>query len=381
MSNSDLALHSEYLIKLLRASLKKEVINVVPNDIDLKKIYYLAKLHSVTPTVYPAIKDVPLTIVNIFKGDNKASWRKNAVQFVELSLILSKADEFDIDCIPLKGCVIKDLYPSPEMRTMADLDFLFDYRKIDDINLIMYALGYIAKEETANHYVFYKEPLMNVEFHPNFFIDTVFLASYFNPGWRYSMQTGIGMPIRKLTNEGFYIYLIAHFVQHFKNGGAGVRDVMDAWVFLNNYSSTLDWKYIDQEFKRAGIFEFSNNIYKLAEVWFGIGITTPMLSELGEFIIKSGTYGLKSTSINTILGADNKITFILKSVFPPYSTMKHKYSFIKKAPPLLPIGWIIRAFSILTRQKKDTKDWIINITDVNKESANKQQEMFARFGL
>ncbi|OGO87018.1 MAG: hypothetical protein A2Y15_07565 [Clostridiales bacterium GWF2_36_10] len=385
MSNVDLALHSEYLIKLLRASLNKETVKSIPEHIDLNKIYYLAKLHSVTPTVYPSIEDISSPFVNLFKNDFKVSWRKNAIQYVELSLILSKADEFNIDCIPLKGSVMKDLYPSPEMRTMADLDFLFDQRRIDDVNLIMYSLGYTAKEETVNHFSYYKEPVMNVEFHPNFFDDTITLASFFNPGWRYAKQTGKGIPIRKLTNEGFYIYLIAHIIKHFKSGGAGIRSVMDVWVFLSHFEKTLDWSFINQELKKAKIDDFSNNIYKLSGVWFGNEKPTTLLNELGEFIIKSGTYGMKSTNIKNVLGTENKlgnckIKYIINSVFPSKNNMIN-YPFIKKVPFLLPIVWIIRVFSILFRQKKEVKSWYSNLTEVSEETVKEQREMFTRFGL
>jgi len=390
MSNADLTLHSEYLFKLLRASLNDEVVIVLPDclpaGIDMKKIFYLAKLHSVAPTIYPAIKNTPSPIVKLFEDEYNRSWKKSAVQYVELCSILSKTDEFKIDCIPLKGSVMKNLYPSPEMRTMADLDFLFDYRKVDDIKLIMYALGYMAMEDSPNHYTFCKEPVMNVEFHQNLFNSSISLANFFNPGWRYSKHTGKGKQLRELTNEGFFIYLIAHMTQHFQNGGVGIRSVMDVWVLLNHYNNDLDWKFINLELKRANIYDFSNNIKDLAFYWFGEVKKTPLLAELGDFVIKSGTYGLKTTQINTLLKSDdkiskNKIKYIFGTIFPSYDIMKIKYPFVKKYPPLLPVGWLMRDYKILKERKQDTKVWLDNIFSTNEVTIKAQSEMFKRFGL
>ncbi|HBR32070.1 MAG TPA: hypothetical protein DD733_08295, partial [Clostridiales bacterium] len=77
MSNTDFKLHSEYLIKLLRAALNSECISVMPDEIpakiDMKKIFYLAKLHSVAPAVYPVIKDSPLPAARLFEEEYKRS--------------------------------------------------------------------------------------------------------------------------------------------------------------------------------------------------------------------------------------------------------------------------------------------------------------------
>lgn len=390
MTNSDLALHSEYLFKLLRAALNGESVSVMPGSlpeyIDLKRVFYLANLHSVAPTVYPAIKNSPLTVVKLFEDEFKKSWKKNAVQYVELSLILSKTNEFGINCIPLKGSVIKNLYPSPEMRTMSDIDLLYDHRKLQDVLLIMYTLGYTTNLDSPNHHTFLKEPVMNVEFHQNLFKDDFALASFFNPGWRYSRHTGKGMPLRELTNEGFYIYLIAHITQHFMGGGVGIRSIMDVWVFLKQYNTTLDWRYINQEFRRANIFSFAENIRTLAEMWFGAGEKSLLLTEFGDYILKSGTFGLRSNQINSELNKDgkhivNKLKYIAGTIFPPYKIMKESYPLIKKVPVLLPFGWITRDFSILLKRKQDVKFWIETVAKTKENTVKEQKELFKKYGL
>lgn len=386
MENFSRKNHIEYFIKLIRAALYDKTVTSVPKNIDLKKIYVLAKQHSVVPTIYPVIKNIDLPTVKLFENGYQSSWRKNAVQFVELSSLISKIDKFKIDCIPLKGCILKDLYPHPEMRTMADLDFLFNEKKIGDIRLIMYQLGYIPKEETPNHYSFYKEPVMNVEFHPKLFVDAEPLANFFNPGLQYVKHTGKGKPMRKLTKEGFFIYLIAHLSQHFLNGGIGIRSVIDIWVYLKHYGKELNWYFINQEFKKANILDFSYNIRALAQMWFGLGENTPLLTELGNFIIKSGTYGTKSAYLNSNLGKNNKfnknkIKYVISTFFPSYSIMKNKYIVLKKYSFLLPALWIYRLFYVSIKKRQHTKEWIKDFKNIKQNKAKEYNEMFARFGF
>lgn len=382
-------LYSEYLISLLNKSLNSEVSSVseindidgfpFPKDFDFKFLYSLADLHSVAPAVYPAIKNIKSTNIELFKTSHQRAWKKTALRFIEISSILSKTDEFGINCIPLKGSVIKEYYPSPEMRTMADIDFLFDINRLEDIKLIMYQLGYVPGTESENQYIFYKEPVMNVEFHPSFFIKGLFNDDYLNPGWQYACPTGKGKPLRKLTNEGFYIYMMAHIAQHFKFGGAGVRSVMDVWVFLKRFKKDLDWLFINHELRHAGILEFSNNIKALAGAWFGSRPMTPLTGELGKYILQSGTFGKQRNYYKKQL-AKGKCVYIIKNLFPAYSVMKNKYPLVK-TPLLLPIGWIVRAFNVIIFKHKTVKGWLFNIMSVNKSSAADYNEMLKRFGL
>ncbi len=383
MDNTDLALHSEFLLKLLRLSLNGKTIQSIPAEIDLKKIYHLASLHSVVPTVYPAIKELSAPSVDLFKQEYMKSWRKTALQFIEISSILSKADEFGIDCIPLKGSILKELYPSPEMRTMADLDFLCNIRKIEDVKLIMYQLDYIPQSETENHFVFYKEPLMNVEFHPDLLAPSYF-SDYVNPGWQYAVGTGRDKPLRSLTKEGFLIHLVAHTAYHFINGGSGIRSVMDIWVYLRHYSKQLDNITLNRELRHAKLLDFYNNLKALSEAWFGEGEMTPLLTELGDYIIKSCTYGIQQNLLKSRLGVNYKRSrrkYILTSVFPSYAIMRGKYPRLSKLPVLLPLYWVRRICSVYFLQHKKAKTWIKDFRSVKKTDAEKNRELLSLFGL
>ena len=54
--------------------------------------------------------------------------------------------------------------------------------------------------------------------------------------------------------EDEYIYNLIHLVEHFQNGGVGIRFVMDVYIY--NRIETIDWEYIEAELAKLGLWEF-----------------------------------------------------------------------------------------------------------------------------
>ena len=60
-------------------------------------------------------------------------------------------DEHEIDYMPLKGCVLKYLYPSDELRSMGDIDILVRMEQYEDIRFLMLNEGYREGNESDHH--------------------------------------------------------------------------------------------------------------------------------------------------------------------------------------------------------------------------------------
>ena len=100
---------------------------------------------------------------------------------------ISSALEAQCIChLPLKGIVIKDLYPSVGLREMSDIDIWFDPSHAEDVKSIMSGLGYNAKYfGVSKHDVYLKPPMFCVEMH-RIVIDTEVLsesAEYYDSQW------------------------------------------------------------------------------------------------------------------------------------------------------------------------------------------------------
>ena len=72
--------------------------------------------------------------------------------------------------MPLKGAVLKDLYPKHDMRQMADNDILFDVTCQKEIRDYFVSHGYeVISYAKGNHDVYEKPPVYNFEMHTALF--------------------------------------------------------------------------------------------------------------------------------------------------------------------------------------------------------------------
>ena len=87
--------------------------------------------------------------------------------------MLSALDGAGIWYMPLKGTLLKDLYPKTGMREMADNDILFDASRCGDVKRIMESLGFEIKAYgTGPHDSYLKPPVSNFEMHRKLFDDS-----------------------------------------------------------------------------------------------------------------------------------------------------------------------------------------------------------------
>jgi len=79
-----------------------------------------------------------VTEVKPFSGT--AEYCNHRIYF-RLSLLLMKV-LYKILYIPLKGCLVKEMYPKPEYREMSDLDILVKRGDAAKLKPVMESLGY-----------------------------------------------------------------------------------------------------------------------------------------------------------------------------------------------------------------------------------------------
>ena len=315
---------------------------------------------------------------------------KEVTQEEEKNLISLKLEENKIKHIFLKGCVIKYLYPSVHLRSMADLDILVEEKYLKTISQIMKSIGYTVENTGGNHDVFYKNPFMNVEMHRNM-IDEVYLYSkYYEDIWNKLKKQADKEYEYYLTDEDYYIYMMTHMAKHFSNGGTGIRSIVDEYIYLKHKEDKLDWDYIYREFEKLNLLEFSKNIKSLAYVWFKDKESNERFDLITEYILSSGTYGITTNSmiVKGFMDEDadkplkkNKLKFLLTNMFPPYKQMKRLFPRVGKIWILLPFLWIIRLFKIVIFRRKRIKEVYKDINEVQMDDVNKVKQIHELSGI
>ena len=353
------------LIKLIKSVLKDEKVEL--SNPDYEAIYQLSTFHSVQNMLFYGIKDfqseVNVELLKKLSKDNKMQLAKTTTQELEKELIEEKLNDLKIKYLLMKGSVIKYLYPSIDMRSMADIDIYFEKDKAKEVKKMMEELGYDNESYLhGNHDTYMKVPFMNVEMHRDLMNESYEMSRYYK-NVSHKLLKGKHEYEYVFSNEDYYIYMISHAAKHFSNGGMGIRNVADEYVYLNHYQNDLNFEYIKEELEKLELIKFENNLRKLSDYWFNDQINEEdreTLELMESFIIESGTYGTVSHNVlNQLMGETtyknikaNKFKYLWSRAFPPYSVMVRRNPSLKKWKILLPWFYFTRLLKFIFKSNK-----------------------------
>ena len=141
---------SEALAALSIAAVKGGALDSLPDGVDLKRLFRLAKTNYIIGIVYPAIKRLSVKL----PPDCEAMWRNEASkhaaylliqnrQRAELKALLEKAE---LRFVGLKGYIIGKLYPEDTVRSCADIDIAVPSEERKRIRRLLTENGYTEAE-------------------------------------------------------------------------------------------------------------------------------------------------------------------------------------------------------------------------------------------
>ena len=328
------------------------------HGMDLKALYRVSEHHLLTGIVGYALEEAGVQDSDFIQAKNKAI-RKVLLFSAENAAVLQKMEDAGIWYMPLKGSVLKDLYPKIGMRQMADCDILIDGTRAEDVKSIMESLGFSAKNfGSGTHDCYYKEPVYNFEIHRELFgtaHDDNLREYYQNVRTRLLKDEGNRYGYH-FSLEDFYIYMIAHEYKHFSGSGTGLRSLLDAYVFLKK--NALNLAYIEAEMEKLGIISFEQQNRTLALHLFNHEPLSEEERKTLEFIICSGTYGTLTHHVENSVqklggGTKGKVRYLLTRAFLPMESIKSAYPFIYRHKILIPFFHIYRlGKGLLFRQRR-----------------------------
>ena len=324
--------------------------------LDLEKLYRQAKFHTVRAAVCIALERAGIHDKAFEEAKNKAV-RKVVYFDIERGKLLAELERQGIWYMPLKGSVLKTLYPETGMREMADNDILFDSSRQADVMKIMTANGYKAEAVgKSNHDVYKKPPVLNFELHTALFgesHDEKFYEYYREPMRLMQKDEGNNFGYHFSDND-FYVYITAHEYKHFSGGGTGIRSLLDCYVFMKAKGGSLDFPYIEKQLEALGIADFERKRRELALKVFADGNVSGLNDderELLKYYLHSGTYGTLENSMKKKIhkqrntsGRRAKSEYIRSRLFPDMKTMSASVKFVKGRKLLYPVGVVYRLF-------------------------------------
>lgn len=282
--------------------------------------------------------------------------------------------ENGIDYLPLKGTILKSLYPQPATRVMGDADILIREEQNHKIKPVMEQLGF-QEGPVSDHELHWYHPWLHAELHrwivPKSSID---LYRYFETGWTKAIPaSGCRYTFRA---EDHFIFLFVHYAKHYRGGGIGLRQLVDLWVY-QQANPNMDMDYIRNELSQLKMQIFFDNTQRMLSVWFDGGVSDDKTAFMTDYIWHSGSWGssekhqtAEGISSEKAAGSRTKSRFIYlcQVIFPPVNILKNRYPILEKSPWLLPVLWPIRWISALLFRHKNINNYA---TIIKNRSADK----------
>ena len=335
-------------------------------DADLKQLLIMARKHSVASMVCMALEKTA-----VFANADEAAkkqWldaknkavRKNMLLDAERKAILHELEIQGIWYMPLKGSILKDWYPKPGMREMADNDILFDPSGREQVREIFQNRGYkTISFGKINHDEYEKPPIYNFEMHVSLFhgMYKEFTKQYENVKERLLPVDGTAYQFA-FTPEDFYVFALAHAHKHYSHSGTGVRTLADIYVMDRHLGDIMDRDEVEQKLTQLGIADYEMHSRVLAEKLFSAVrplAETELTEDKKEMLLyycDATTYGTVGNSVNNRLhelqedSEDitlwTKLKYCGVRLFPGREFCKFAYPFVYKHPWTLPFFWVWR---------------------------------------
>ena len=353
------------ILRLLQSAISGQAMSL-PEDFDLAQALPVIKKHQLGNLIYYGAANCGVDSKSPVMQELFAITYKSMItderQRAELQKIMAAFDANGIHYMPVKGVLMKELYPKPDMRIMGDADILIKLDQYDKIKPLMEELAFTEKLE-SDHELIWQKPSLYLELHkrliPSYNYD---YAAYYGDGWQLGHPSKENPCRYEMTDEDQMIYLFTHFAKHYRDGGIGVRHMLDLYIY-RKAKPDMDSAYLARELEKLQLNSFFENIYRTLAVWFDGAEADELTDHITAFIFKSGAYGAQEAH-HLAQGIRDKANeggstkqvkrrAWVKLIFLPYGSMCEKYPVLKKVPILLPIMWVVRWFTAIFKNPKN----------------------------
>ncbi len=343
----------ELMMRLLRTELTGEAPEpavreqLTPERIDA--LYRLANMHDLAHLLAFALERLevldpaqPVTAL-LQKQEMLSVFRCEQLKF-ELNRLCALLDEACIPYIPLKGSVIRPYYPEPYLRTSCDIDILVSERELEKAaSLIVERLEYTRRPK-GNHDISMTSPSgVHLELHFVLLEEDARVDAVLARVWDYTEPEGEYS--RRMTDDFWLFYHLAHMAKHFTQGGCGFRPFMDLWIIEHRMG--IDRHAADALLQEAGLSDFSVGAFALTDAWFGASEHTELSLDMQEYLMNAGVYGnLENLVAMAQVQQGGKLGHLMRKAFLTWPQMCVYYPSVMKFPPLFPFYQVRRWFRI-----------------------------------
>lgn len=389
------------IIDLLNASIHNTVPKLdYSKDVEWDELIKEASAHSITGLLYPALKNIKNNNISKEVIDrlkrytfNSAIGQSNHIK--RTAEILEVFNENNIPVIVLKGLVVREYYPKPDLRTMCDSDIIIHKEDLEKVKKLLLERNFIEEEDAGHHIAFIKGGF-NLEVHWTLANETFRKGQecFQEKIWDDAIKVKVGgVDTFSLSLEDLALHLCAHMASHMAISGFGVRQLADLVLLVEKKGNEIDWNSFKEKAEKSGLTQFSTGMFKVCNYLFGMEIPKNLniknncgddeiIRLIVNDIFTGGVYGQRdlSFSFRAQVGYDidddstfSMIKRYIKVILPPPSKLSDKYAYAKKYKILLPAAWIHHIYVGITTKEydKENKKKFLTSTISNSKYRNK----------
>ncbi len=357
------------------------------DDSTLQKLYKISKTHDIATIVWNSLAKLNVASQEVkdkfVKQQMLAVYRYERSKY-ELKQISEFLNENKIEFIALKGSVLRDYYPEPWMRTSCDIDILVHEEDIEKAkDLLIQKMEYKFLVRGSHDIEFMSPSDIRVELHYSLIEDDIALKADIplNKVWEFTTPAEEYPMMRKISNEMFYYYHIAHMVKHFLSGGCGIRPFIDLFIMNQQFAFDKDKK--KELLVQGGLLKFASEIENLTEIWFNGKSHTELSQKMEYYLLSGGLYGTVQNKVavqQTQKGG--KFQYVWSRIWLSFDKLKFQYPILNKHKWLFPFCQICRWFRMIFcgKVKRSTTELKIN-SRVSNDKATLIQDILTQLEL
>lgn len=360
---------------------------------NLEKLRRMSVFHNIEVMICMALEETEAfrsagaSVVQEWKKGKGKSLRKSMLMDAAKEQVLAEMEAAGIWYMPLKGSILQDLYPHYGMRQKGDIDILYDTACRDKLKSVMKKCGLEPDHADTHHEVFLKPSVCYFEMHSALFGKGEFrfrrMHEYYKEIHGRLLGDEESRYGRHLSDEDFYIYMVAHMYKHYRSVGTGLRSLADVYIYIWKKEDGLDWDYIMTELGKLGLETFETEVRGLSRKLFGADapaerpkLTDDEESMLSEFV-SAGVYGtsrgkverrMKEVRIEDgTLDAGSRRRYIFRRMFPDMEWFRTYKPFYAKHKICIPFFLVYRIFRQLFCYRKGLMSELHTLREMGKK--------------
>ena len=255
-------------------------------------------------------------------------------------------EEEGIDFMPLKGALIRHLYPAPHLRTSCDLDILVrEDRVLDAARAIEERLSYRPEGGRQYHdYTLLSPDGVRLELHFSLAENDPRMDGVLSRVREHARPAAEGAHLHLPSDAFLILHHTAHAAHHLLMGGCGMRPLID--LHLMHRALMPDEGELDTLLAKSSLTDFHRHALSLAACWFEGRPSEGAEKELERFLLANHLYGSDGSRVAISRSRRSHAAHLKSRLLLPYEELSVRYPSLRGRRPLTPMYQLLRILSL-----------------------------------